>query len=372
MAERDHEEEQREIRGTLPARTALASILGFWFVHLVIITARAVALDFPSQGELALRRLAVTLAGIGITILLWRLNRLSEGMRPLWRIVIAALACVPAALVIAMLNYYLFNVYDQASLLEVEKMRLPLESRPSMWEEVGETAFGRYFFLIAWSAIYMALGYAYEVRSAERRAAQYARAAQLAELRALRYQINPHFLFNALNSLSALVMRGSKSEAERMIMNLATFYRAGIDGNASGDIPLSEEIETQRLYLEIERVRFPDRLSIEIDVPPELADAEVPGLILQPLVENSIKHGVSRSTAQVVIRIAAREEEGRLTISVSDDAAGRPSTGTPGIGLTNVRDRLAARFGGDASLHVGRIDGSGFLARLNLPLVRHG
>ncbi len=365
---------QQEATGNsrLPARIALASVLGIWLVHLIVISLRAVALDFPSQGELAIRRMAVTAVGIAITILLWQLIRLSEGMRPVWRIVIAALACMPAALAIAFVNYYLFNVYDQAALLEVEKMRLPLDSRPTMWEEIGETAFGRYFFLIAWSAIYLALGYAHAVRGAERRAAQFARAAQLAELRALRYQINPHFLFNALNSLSALVMRGSKPEAELMIMNLATFYRSAIGSNSSGDVPLSEEIETQRLYLEIERVRFPKRLSVEIEVPDHLLAAEVPGLILQPLVENSVKHGVSRTSSPVNIRIKAREAYGHLHIEVSDNGETRSVLDEPGIGLTNIRERLLVRFGDDASLEAVELDGRGYCATLIMPLVRHG
>src|SRR5690606_13935264 len=146
---------------------------------------------------------------------------------------------------------------------------------------------------------YLALCYAAAVRGAEREAAGFRAAAQAAELRALRYQVNPHFLFNTLNSLSSLVMTDKKEEAERMIINLATFFRTSLTGDPTEDVPLYEEIRLQRLYLDIETVRFPDRLKVEVDVPDPLRTACVPGLILQPIVENAVKYGVSRARRPV-------------------------------------------------------------------------
>src|SRR5436853_603683 len=120
------------------------------------------------------------------------------------------------------------------------------------------------------------------------RAARAERDAQAAQLKALRYQVNPHFLFNTLNSLSSLVMARRDEEAETMIVNLSTFFRSSLTLDPSEDVPLAQEIEFQRLYLDIEKSRFPKRLEVVVDVPPALRAARVPPLILQPLVENAI------------------------------------------------------------------------------------
>jgi anti-sigma regulatory factor (Ser/Thr protein kinase) len=237
------------------------------------------------------------------------------------------------------------------------------------WDEIVDMALGRYFLLVAWMALYLALENAQQARAAERREGEYRRAAQASELRSLRYQINPHFLFNTLNSLSALVLTGKPTEAERMIQTIATFYRRSLAGDPTGDLALAQEIKLQKLYLEIEAVRFPERLRTAFDVPDDLADVLVPGMILQPLVENSIKYAVAATTRPVTVTIAARAEAGRLVLSVGDDGPGAAvwQDGC-GIGLANVRDRLHARFDGAASLDAGPEPGGGFRTVIRLPL----
>jgi signal transduction histidine kinase len=245
----------------------------------------------------------------------------------------------------------------------------------SFWEENADLAIGRYYLLLAWAAIYLALANAQQARAAERREGEFRRAAQVAELRSLRHQVNPHFLFNTLNSLSALVLTGRHEGAERMIQMLSSFYRRSLGGDPTGDLTLGEEIGLQKLYLEIETVRFPERLRTVIDVPEALTDACVPGMILQPLVENSIKHGVAMTTSPVTLTIAAWPEGERLAVSVSDDGPGTGGGGSDGlgIGLANVRDRLLARFGDDASLDAETMPTGGFRAVMRLPLQRrHG
>jgi two-component sensor histidine kinase len=359
----------------LDSRVVLFSILGFWLFYVVIVTLRATIMDFPAQGEMALRRGFVTAVGILITIGLWLLLRPFD-RQPLWtRIAAVILISIPCAIAISAVNYYFFNVYDPAGLMDIERA-FPDKEHPAILE-IAEVAITRYFFLIAWASLYLALGFAQDVGQAERKAARFARAAQSAELRALRYQVNPHFLFNTLNSLSALVMRGRRDEAETMIMNLSTFYRTSLSGEPSEDVDLAEEIELQKLYLDIEAVRFPERLLVKIDLPPELSNAAVPGLILQPLVENAIKHGVSQTNRPVLIEISAAQAHGQLILTVSDNGPG-PATveidddGPHGIGLANVRDRLAARFGERASIAHGPANGGGYRVCLTLPLVRHG
>ena len=353
----------------LPASAVLISIFGFWLFYALIVTLRATVMDFPLQDELALRRVFVIVAGMGITILVWQILRLADARPLTQRIVLAAVICLPAAHIIAVANYYIFNIYDQASLLDIEEMRAQVGAKPTFWIEIIEVSISRYFFLIAWSALYLALSFAQTVRMAERRAATYERAAQLSELRALRYQLNPHFLFNTLNSLSALVMANRRDEAEAMILNLATFYRSSLTSDPSGDVPLADEIAVQRLYLDIESVRFPDRMSVNIDVPPELDNAAVPGLILQPLVENAIKHGVARSSQSISISLTARAEGDQLVLSVKDNGAlDVRAEGGSGIGQANVRERLQARYGNSASVEtLPRAEG-GYEARLSFPL----
>ena len=162
------------------------------------------------------------------------------------------------------------------------------------------------FFFLAWSAFYLANQAQAEALGAQRRLADAESAAQAAQVRALRYQVNPHFLFNTLNSLSSLVMTGRTDRAEAMLLALSTFFRTSLSLDPSANVTLAEEIDLQRLYLDIEKARFPDRLHVEIDVPSELEQARLPALLLQPIVENAIKYGVSKSRKAVLLRIEAR------------------------------------------------------------------
>lgn len=241
-----------------------------------------------------------------------------------------------------------------------------------LWRQLTDVALGRYFLLIAWAALYLALGNAEQVRAAEWREGEYRRAAKNAELRSLRYQVNPHFLFNTLNSLSALVMTGRGEQAERMIQTISSFYRHSLAADPTSDVPLADEIALQRHYLDIEAVRFPDRLRTEFAIPQALEFACVPGMILQPLVENSIKYAVSATSRPVTIRITAREAEGLLVVTVADDGPGGVDhPGGTGIGLANVRSRLAARFGDAAKVESGPLPAGGYATVLTLPVIRH-
>ncbi|MEE4454230.1 sensor histidine kinase [Novosphingobium resinovorum] len=242
------------------------------------------------------------------------------------------------------------------------------------WAAIADTAFGRYFLVLAWVALYFALAKAEEARAAERREGEYRRAAEAAELRSLRYQVNPHFLFNTLNSLSALVMVGRQDDAEEMIQTLSTFYRRSLSGDPTNDLSLVDEIDMQRLYFAIEAVRFPNRLLTHIDIDEAVLDAKVPGMILQPLVENSVKYAVAATQRPVTIAIEARREGGQLVIAVHDDGPGERESGPRlktegcGIGLANVRDRLRARYGEAAKITFGSRPEGGFATILRMPL----
>ncbi|NNM78249.1 histidine kinase [Sphingomonas sp. ID1715] len=366
------ESSDRRRNARVGLEVAIYSILGFWLFYVLIATAQSFITGWGNQGELAQRRLAVTVAGIGITFLLYVILRRADDRSFGTRIAVAFVAAVPAAIAIAMINYYFFNVYKPEEIYADQAMIREMATHPKIWKSVAEIAVSRYFFLAAWAALYLAISYATETREAERRIAGFAQAAKEAEIRALRYQVNPHFLFNTLNSLSSLVMTDRNVEAESMIMNLSTFYRTSLSGDPMDDVPLSEEVRLQRLYLDIEAVRFPERLKTRIDVPEELMNLCVPGLILQPLVENAIKYGVSGVNRPVTIAITARSERGKLVLTVADDGKGPANAdehGT-GVGLANVRDRLQARFGSRAGVVSHAPKEGGFVVTLAMPEVR--
>jgi two-component system, LytTR family, sensor kinase len=353
---------------------ALLTIIGFWIFHALIVSLRAAVLDFPQQDELSSRRIVVAIIGIMITWGLYMFLRLFDRKPLSHRVVVAFLAAIPCAFAIAWVNYYVFNIYDPVSLFEDQVLGQKVEDLQDQmgitaFQQVVEFAITRYFFIIAWATMYLALSVAGEVRVAERNAARFAQAAQDAELRSLRYQVNPHFLFNTLNSLSSLVITGRPDQAEAMIQNLSTFYRNSLSSDPLEDVTLAEEVELQKLYLDIEYVRFPERLRIKIDIDPALAHTSVPALILQPLVENAIKYGVALSSRPVAITISAAMAADGIKIIVEDD--GEPLNGnlrgqSNGIGLPNVRDRLEARFGGRARLETRvKLEG-GFAACITL------
>ncbi len=386
--------------GRVPARTVLASIVGLWLCYLGLITLRSVLIDRTYFIEMLGLRSIVTLAGIVVTVLVWAILRLFDHRRVGLRMTIAAVLMVPAALALALINTQVFSGIDQRNFRQERNpsevqirhdtagnVLVDLPDPPQLtraqlaalqqkfaeqglWRQLTDIAIGRYFLLLAWAALYFAMVNAEQARAAERREGEYRRAAKAAELRSLRYQVNPHFLFNTLNSLSALVMTGKDAAAERMIQSLSGFYRRSLAEDSSGDIALEAEVALQRSYLEIEAVRFPARLKTRFDIPEVLEQACVPGLLLQPLVENAVRYAVATTAKPVTVIIAARAEDGRLVLEVSDDgpAAKKDDKHGFGIGLANVRDRLEARYGEAASLTAGPKQGGGWSSVIRMPL----
>jgi len=367
----------RPARARLPSWATMKTILAFWAFYFVINTIRMAAVDADHQLEMVARRTAVSLIGIALTTLLWQILRRFEAKSMRAMVTAAFIASLPISFAYSTVNFTAFYVVHphDSELREMHEEKM--KGKPAELFQIVDSALNWYFFVVAWAIMYIALSYAARVRVAERAAAQYQAEAQTAQLRALRYQINPHFLFNTLNSLSSLVLRQRGDEAERMIMNLSNFFRTSLTTDPTEDVPLADEIRMQRLYLDIERIRFPERLKVVLDVPPELESACVPGMLLQPLVENAIKYGVARSTRPVTVTIRARSSQGGLNLTVEDDGRGEedgallPSEKGHGVGLRNVCDRLAARFGDAASCHYGARAEGGFRVSLSMPLRLH-
>ena len=420
----------------VPARQVLGSIAALWACYFLVATLRGAFLGLDFVWPIISRRLTICVVSMLIMAALWPLLQLLDRRCFSTRVIVVLVGALPVSLTLGYVNDMIFADINAAAMQAKNQKAAgvhvtrddagnilvdlppvppappapsasvpaspsrtgepPVPAAPDMpevvqhgpdgaitittqheglarWAAIADTAFGRYFLVIAWATLYFAMAKAEEARAAERREGEYRRAAEAAELRSLRYQINPHFLFNTLNSLSALVMVGRQDDAEAMIQTLSTFYRHTLSGDPTGDMPLVDEIELQKLYLAIEAVRFPERLVTQIDIDEDVADAMVPGMILQPLVENSVKYAVAATPQPVTIRIAARREGGDLVVRVTDDGPGvtRPGVHSSGIGLANVRDRLRARFGEAGNLTYGKLPEGGFQTTVRVPL-EHG
>jgi LytS/YehU family sensor histidine kinase len=221
-----------------------------------------------------------------------------------------------------------------------------------------------YFAILA--CIY-AFSYYREAR--EREAQQSRLAVQLAEARlgALRMQLNPHFLFNSLNAITVLVRDQDTRTASRMLELLSGILRQVLQSDKRKEITLNEELQFIEKYLAIEQVRFSDRLQVHSSIASEVRDTLVPEFILQPMVENAIRHGISKRSNAGVIEIKAWESHGELVLIVQDDGPGVVSSPDSGIGLGNTRARLETLFGAAGKLELANAEGGGTIATLRLP-----
>jgi hypothetical protein len=222
--------------------------------------------------------------------------------------------------------------------------------------------------LYGWlGTIYVILQTQAAMRKRDRQLAEARTLAQTAQLTALRLQLNPHFLFNTLNAISSLIVTGRNRDGEAMLSKLCGFLRTALVSDGRSEVTLGEELETLQTYLEIEAVRFGDRLTVEFAADDELLELPVPSFILQPLVENAVKHGVAPTSQPVIVRVGARREGQRLILSVSDNGrAARPGGAGTGVGLDNTRRRLEVIYGPSARLETLVHDG-GFTALIRLP-----
>jgi two-component system, LytTR family, sensor kinase len=382
---------------------AVKSILGFWLFYALTVVARAFLGRDPAT---ILQNKAFTIAvGILLTFGIYATLSLLARKSTLRRraVVAAASSIVAAGLMAAALmaaDRYQDRPQEQIRFVSAEGYRITelgnstvieRDGQPPLtvtWPRVGkldpyiqfriaaDSMVIWLFFFIAWSAFYIANQAQAQALTAQRRVAEAESAAQASQLRALRYQVNPHFLFNTLNSLSSLVMTGKSDRAEAMLLALSTFFRSSLSLDPAADISLAQEIDLQRLYLEIEKTRFPDRLQVEIDVPEKLESARLPALILQPIVENAIKYGVSKTRHKVLIGIVGQTlPGGRMEISVSNRLVNGKKNELPaashegtGLGLANVIERLETRFGSKAECRYGPMPGGGYKVTLTMPM----
>ena len=382
---------------------ALRSITYFWLFYFFTVLLRAAIGPVEGAGSAIAMRALNAVLGVVLTALIylalvWLARRQSVPRMA----IVAAISALPAAIILSVVSLYVsvnfvpmteksnittaegVAIFQRGSNVRIVQgdgsevsVNLPIKAmiREKLPRIIADGTVTWYFLFATWSAIFIAMTQHQRARLTERRLAEAETAAHAAQARALRYQVNPHFLFNTLNSISALVMSGRADRAEEMLMALSTFFRTSLSLDPSADVTLAEEIDLQRLYLDIEKIRFPGRLRFEIDVPDDLAGMKVPALILQPLVENAIKYGLSATRDPMLLTVVARRlDDGQAQIDVTNRLAeagptvpaALPAHEGTGVGLANVCNRLKAHYGERADCRFGPIPG-GYQVTITLP-----
>jgi two-component system, LytTR family, sensor kinase len=224
--------------------------------------------------------------------------------------------------------------------------------------------------LIAWSALYYSINFFILLEEQSDRLLRLENQASNAQLAMLRYQLNPHFLFNTLNSISTLVLLKQTDRANAMLSRLSSFLRYTLVNESTGMVTLAQEIETLKLYLEIEKMRFEERLRPHFHVDANAMRAHLPSLLLQPLMENAIKYAVTPQEQGADISLEARRQADRVLIAVSDTGPGSATTSrslSTGVGLANIRDRLAQAYGDNHRFETQSEITGGFRVFIDIP-----
>jgi LytS/YehU family sensor histidine kinase len=353
--------EPQSLSGDLHKRRVRATLwltLIFWLSLLVTLTLAAALAQNPRVVEIGLMRLAVTFVGLFFCYLIHLLLRKPFLSTTRKRLIALAIVAPIFAEIFAWTSFFALAAVDPTVTI-----------KNFTWAGAVNTISFYTWFFLAWAGLYLALSYSFDVQEEQRQIAELRERTHVAQLRALHSQINPHFLFNSLNSVSALILDGKIGLADEMVGKLARFLRLGLAADPTSKIPFSSELELQRTYLSIEQLRYQD-LQVRFDVPEDLADAMVPALILQPIVENAVKYGVASAPPPATIEIKAWKTAGRLHIEVRDSGKSTGhKAGSGGIGLSNVRQRLRLIYGEDRTeLRAGKLADGSFEVELAFPL----
>lgn len=350
----------------LDLRQALWLTLAFWAFTFAVFQVPAL-----KNGRLLVWETAgyafVVLVGVVFSMMLYGLIRWSQRLSLRTSIACIAAGAATAAIAHSVIDHLTFVVF--ARLFDIPAQMPPLLSGFVFNILIYIWVYGLYVTVVGLIITTLLM------REQERRLAAATAAAQEAQLTALRFQINPHFLFNSLNAVTSLIGSGRNVEAETVVMRLSDFFRASLT-SAPGDlVNLAEELDVVGSYLDIEAARFGDRMIVDIDLPDSLRNALIPHFLLQPLAENAVKHGVARAKRAVTISIKALVRDKQLHLSISDDAGGAafyaPAANGTGVGLTNVSQRLQALFGAAGAMKT-FTDGQTFTALVIMPLKLEG
>ena len=280
-----------------------------------------------------------------------------------WKLALTVLllAVLVAALWTAVRNFNYWEIYRHGG-------------RPDEWlKYIRDTPFA-FYVMLSWSGLYFGIKYYQTLQLEKQKSLTASNKAHEAQLKMLRYQLNPHFLFNTLNAISTLVLINETDTANKMVTRLSDFLRYSLYKDPINKVALEQEVYAARLYLEIERVRFSERLSIEFDIEPGTEKALVPSLILQPLIENAIKYAVASQINGGAIVITAKKFGHDLLLEVADNGPGMTinnglvKNSDSGVGLVNTKERLAALYDNDFALVLTHNQPRGLKVNIRIPL----
>lgn len=262
----------------------------------------------------------------------------------------------------------IWAVIDNATYWEIYKFGF----RPDSNFFYFKNNLAKFYIVLSWSGLYFGIKY-YQMLQGERQKALLASSkAHQAQLKMLRYQLNPHFLFNSLNAISTLIMVKDNEVANKMVNRLSHFLRFSLDNDPIKKITLQKEVDALMLYLDIEKVRFDERLDIQVTIADNAKDALVPSLLLQPLIENAIKYAIAKVESVGVLQLNAKVVDGQLMIKLCDNGPDAPEhpevlLRNSGVGLQNTRERLVALYGKDFTFTMQRNQPDGLCVTIKLP-----
>lgn len=334
--------------------------------------------DFNKLGFYVVYPLII--GGLSAALLTWPLRYIYSEC---WKLspVKLILAILFSSLVVSFIwtplkNLAMWYFYEDFNVLALLKGDVPADFKFYMLLMSVSYSF---FMILVWSSLYFGINYHFRLVNEKQLHLDAVRLSHRAQIKMLRYQINPHFLFNTLNAISTLVLNGSKDKANGMLTRLSTFLRFSLDNDPEKKIRLYDELKALMLYLEIEKTRFDDRLSIKFHVEAKAEPLLVPSLLLQPLVENSIKFAIAQMSSGGVIEISARCANNLLHLEVADNGPGDNSSHVvspeqsvesehKGVGIQNIIDRLSVLYPGNHDFSISRNIPRGHKVSITIPM----
>jgi two-component system LytT family sensor kinase len=302
--------------------------------------------------------LLLTATGYSLTLLMASLFRRLITMKVAWTLLLSFVTVLVAAGIFSVIETWSYATFMKP------------DYKPAGLEYLGALMLD-FVLLIAWSALYYLINYYLLLEEEIDQRARLEHAASSAQLAMLRYQLNPHFLFNTLNSISTLVLLKQTERANAMLARLSSFLRYTLANEPTAQVTLAQEVETLKLYLEIEKMRFEDRLRPHFRIDAQTIGARLPSLLLQPLIENAIKYAVTPSETGADIWVRAERQGNGVRIEVADSGAGNAisiaNSQSTGVGLANIRDRLAQAYGGAHAFTTRKNDHGGYSVVIDIP-----
>lgn len=355
----------------------------FWFLHIAGWVAYVIIFSFDNilfthQSKVSwfvIIPLFVsgTIAGL-LTLPLRYLYQRCWQLNPRYLITTMVLASLFAALIWTPAKNFVMWSLNNKNELKMSKLDM-LKDSMDFWPYFDGLSYS-FFMILVWTSLYFGINYHYRLIKEKLLHLEAERLSHYAQIKMLRYQINPHFLFNTLNAISTLVLLGNKEKANGMLSRLSTFLRFSLDNDPEKKIVLYEEIKALMLYLEIEKTRFDERLSINIQVQPDTEQLLVPSLLLQPLIENAIKYAIANMESGGEIKIEAYRNFDKLYLSVSDNGPGVDKTSQThlkqstqgGVGLKNIKDRLAVLYPQNHTFNIIKQQPQGYKVDIVIPV----